>query len=813
MSDHLQISNPDHSKLPSHAEVVVIGGGVMGCSTLYHLTKDGVSDCVLLERNKLTSGTTWHSAAQVRALRSTQNLTNLIKYSISLYRSLEQETGQQVGWINKGSLSIATNPDRLTHIRRQEALARLYGVEASSVSADEALERWPLMNVDDVIGAVWSPDDGRVSPSDLCAALTKAARQRGGSIFEDTSVIGIITEGNKIKGVETTRGTIQTNKVAICTGLWSKQAAAMAGVDIPVWPCEHFYLLTRPLEGISGNMPTLSDHDGHLYIRDDSGGLLVGCFEPMGKSIDPDRLGTDFAFQLLPEDWDHFEPMLQNALHRLPVLEKAEVRMLLNGPESFTPDGSFLLGESAETQGLYLGCGMNSVGVATGGGAGWALAHDIIHGAPPMDLHEADPKRFDPAWSDIAALSERVPEVLGKHYEITYPGRQWQTARHLRKLPLHDEWQAQDACFGQAYGYERPLYFDAHSAPKMGFGKPDWFDQTGREVKHVTDAAGVTDLSGFGKIDLKGADALMALQWIASNQMDRPVGSIIYTLMLNDKGGIMSDLTVFRLADDHFRLYVGTAALKRDLAWIKQQLKAAWKVTVEDVTETLATLGLMGQDANRIADALGASWMRDIKYFRHAEGSCGGVAVTAGRLSYVGASGWEITCHRDDAKTLYQAMQAEGVKPVGAFAQSSMRIEKRFLSYGHDIDTDNIPEELGLMFAVDLNTPCLGHDAMLARQHDQPKKKLVSIILDDSDVYPIGNEPVVDGKGQIIGKTSSASYGYRIGAPVALALVDTDYAVAGGQVNVDIAGTLASGKVKLNPAYDPDGNQMRQVPA
>ena len=328
--------------LPSQADVVVIGGGVMGCSTLYHLAKEGVSNAVLLERNKLTSGTTWHSAAQVRALRSTQNLTNLIKYSISLYQSLEEETGQQVGWINKGSLSIATNPDRLTHIRRQEALAQLYGVEAVSVSASEVKARWPLMHSDDVIGAVWSPDDGRVSPSDLCAALIKAARKRGASIFEDTGVTGILTEGHKIIGVETTKGVIQTKAIALCTGLWSRQAAQMAGVDIPVWPCEHFYLLTRPIEGISGNMPTLSDHDGHLYIRDDSGGLLVGCFEPMGKPIDPDRLGPDFAFQLLPEDWDHFEPMLQHALHRLPVLQDAEVKMLLIGPESFTPDGSFL---------------------------------------------------------------------------------------------------------------------------------------------------------------------------------------------------------------------------------------------------------------------------------------------------------------------------------------------------------------------------------------------------------------------------------------------------------------------------------------
>ena len=336
--------------LPSHASVVVIGGGVMGCSTLYHLARDGVSDAILLERNQLTSGTTWHSAAQVRALRSTRNLTDLIRYSVDLYGRLEQETGQQTGWINKGSLSIATNEDRMIHIKRQAALAGLFGMRAETIGRDEARERWPLMNADDVIGAVWSPDDGRVSPSDLCAALVKGAKLHGARIFEETGVTGILTRNDKIVGVETDKGVIRCDAIALCTGLWSRDAASLAGVEAPAWACEHFYLLTKPVEGIAGNLPTLSDHDGHLYIRDDSGGLLVGCFEPLGKAISPERLGEDFAFQLLGEDWDHFEPMMMHALHRLPALETAEVKMLLNGPESFTPDGSFMLGEAAENR-------------------------------------------------------------------------------------------------------------------------------------------------------------------------------------------------------------------------------------------------------------------------------------------------------------------------------------------------------------------------------------------------------------------------------------------------------------------------------
>ena len=398
--------------LPSHASVVVIGGGVMGCSTLYHLAKAGVSDAVLLERNQLTSGTTWHSAAQVRALRSSRNLTDLIRYSISLYAGLEEETGQATGWIGKGSLSIATTEDRLVHVRRQEALAHLFGVRARSIPAGEAKERWPPIRAEDVIGAVWSPDDGRVGPSDLCAALVKGARARGARIYEDTGVTGILTGGGRITGVETDRGAVRCDAIALCAGLWSRKVASMAGAEVPVWPCEHFYLLTQPIDGVEGHLPTLSDHDRHLYVRDDSGGLLVGCFEPMGKAIDPERLGEDFAFRLLPEDWDHFEPMMLNALHRLPVLETAQVKMLLNGPESFTPDGAFLLGEAAETRGLFLGCGMNSVGVASAGGAGMALAHCIVHGHPPMDLHEVDPKRFPACFNSAAALAGRAPEVL-----------------------------------------------------------------------------------------------------------------------------------------------------------------------------------------------------------------------------------------------------------------------------------------------------------------------------------------------------------------------------------------------------------------
>ncbi|MGC6484554.1 MAG: GcvT family protein [Candidatus Puniceispirillales bacterium] len=795
------------SALPREASVVVIGGGVMGCSTLYHLAKSGVTDAVLIERNKLTSGTTWHSAAQVRALRSTRNLTDLIRYSIDLYSSLEEETGQQVGWINKGSLSIATSEDRMIHIKRQEALAHLFNINAETISPGEAAERWPMMRSDDIIGAVWSPDDGRVSPSDLCAALVKGAKSRGAKIFEDTGVTGILTEAGRITGVETTRGVIACDAIALCTGLWSREVAAMAGAEVPAWPCEHFYLLTKPVEGITGNLPTLSDHDLHLYIRDDSGGLLVGCFEPMGKPIDPQRLGPDFAFQLLPEDWDHFEPMMENALHRLPVLEHAEVRMLLNGPESFTPDGSFLLGETAETRGLFLGCGMNSVGVATGGGAGMALAHTIINGAPPMDLHEADPKRFDASVNTVEALAARVPEVLGKHYEITYPGRQWQTARGIKTLPLHERWVEAKAHFGQVFGYERPLYFNCPKPPTLTFGKPEWFDAVGDEVKTAHNGAAITELSSFGKFDVTGSDAEAALDRIMTASMKKQPGRVIYSLMLNENGGIESDLTIMRMADDHFRLTVGSGAVKRDFAWIRNHLADAADVMLVDRSPDLASLGLMGPEAAAVARSLGGEWMHDIGYFRHASGSLAGVNISAARLSYIGSYGWEITCARDEALSLYDALTAAGAKPIGSFAMTAMRIEKRFHSYGHDLDTDMTPAMAGLDFAVAMDTDFIGREALL--KAPPPSSRLVSLLVQDTAANPIGNEPVMQ-DGRMIGKVTSAAFGYRVGRPVALALIETAAARDGMAVTINIAGEQAAAVVVDGPVYDPQGEVMRQ---
>lgn len=792
--------------LPSHASVVVIGGGIMGCSTLYHLAKMGVTDAILLERNKLTSGTTWHSAAQVRALRHSQNLTRMIQYSVDLYAQLEAETGQSVGWIQKGSLSLATNPARLTHIKRQEALAHAYGIEARSISADEAKERWPLMNAEDVLGAVWSPDDGRVSPSDVCAALVKGAKTTGAKLFEGTGVTGILTENGQVKGVETTKGTVMCDAIALCAGLWSREIGAMAGAEVPALACEHFYLLTKPIDGIVGNTPTLSDHDNHLYIRDDSGGLLVGCFEPMGKPIAPGVLDESFEFGLLPEDWDHFEPMMLNALHRLPALETAEVKMLLNGPESFTPDGTFMLGETAETRGLFLGCGMNSVGIASGGGAGMNLAHCIVHGHTAYDLSEADSKRFAPIFNSVEHLMARAPEILGTHYDIAFPGKQPTTARNLRALPLDREYRTAGAHMGQFYGWERPLYFGKTAEPQLTFGKPDWFGNVRAEVFATHEKAAIFDASSFGKIEVQGPDAEPFLLKTCAGHMARAPGSVIYTAVLNERGTFESDITAQRIAEDHYRLFVGTNAIKRDLAWFTRAAQG-FDVTLTDSTEKYAVLSLMGPEAARIVTECGAPELNALGYFKVGPAHIAGKHVRAARLSYVGEAGWEITCLYENAAPIYAALTAAGAVPAGLFAQTSMRIEKGFCAMGHELDGDNTPVEAGLMFATRKTGGFTGYDALQARLENGATPKLVSLTIDDENAVPLGHEPIYLNR-EIIGHTTSCAFGFRVGKPIALGMVHQTVD-PGTRVKVDIARQMFDATLSTGALYDPEGTRMK----
>ncbi|MGX9181644.1 GcvT family protein [Mesorhizobium sp. BHbdii] len=818
-------TSPDFAEaVPGDADIVVIGGGVMGCSVAYHLAKlsGGTKRVLLLERDKLTSGTTWHSAAQVRQLRSTENLTRLIQYSTELYTALEAETGQSTGWLQTGSISIATNPDRLTHIRRQAALSEAFGIPAQEITAREVAEAWPLANVSDVIGAIYSPNDGRVNPSDLCTALIKGFRSRGGRVHEDTPVTGLKRHGRRLTAIETSKGTIRCETVVLTGGLWSASIGALAGLHVPLYACEHFYLLTKPVDGVVRHRPTLSDHDGHLYIRDESGGLLVGCFEPRGKPIDVSELPANFAFGLLNEDWDHFEPMMHNGIHRIPALEHAEVRMLLNGPESFTPDGAFLLGPSAEVDNLFLLCGMNSVGVATGGGAGKALAQWILEGGAPMDLTGVDPRRFPPIESNIGFLRERTPEVLGEHYAISFPGHEWKSGRDLRRGPLHDDHVRVGAQLGQRFGWERPLVFGTDVDMRPTFGKAGWHDFVAKEVEAAHKGAALFDQSTFGKIRVAGSDAETFLQRLCANDMARDPGRVIYTAFLDDRGCFQSDFTAQRIDEDEYVLYVNTNGVLRDLVWLLNHRRSDERVEIEDVTEAFAVIGLMGPlSADVLSSACdGSDPLADLPFFAHRTFSLKGIDLRAARLSYVGESGWEITVSAADAPRLYRILResghAAGICPAGLLAQTSMRIEKGFLSFGHDITPDDTPVEARLIHATKLGKDIdfIGRPALERRLKQRPDRQMVTILLDNAfQANPIGGEPIRI-EGRIGGRVTSASFGFRVQRPVCLGYLKGDFAeLAGAEVEVDIAGRPYPGRAQTAAAFDPKGLHLRATSA
>ncbi len=800
----------EQQPLDSSADVVIIGGGIMGCSTAYHLCKHSDKKVMLLERNKLTSGTTWHSAAQVRQLRSSQNLTRLVQDSVKLYSQLEAETGQATGWVQEGSISIATHRDRLLHIRREAALAQVFGIDVEEISPAEVKSRWPLVNTEDIIGAVYSPLDGRVNPSDVCAALSKSIRRNDGVIREDTAVTGMRRSGRRIMGVETDTGFIECETVVITGGLWSRAIGELAGVSVPLYACEHYYLLTQPIAGIQGHLPTLSDHDGFLYLRDEGGGLLVGCFEPQGKPIDISELPEDFSFGLLNEDWDQFEPAMNNALHRVPELASAEVKMLLNGPESFTPDGTFLLGPTQELDNLFLLCGMNSVGMATGGGAGKALALWIIEGNAPMDLHQADPRRFHALETQIELLRERIPEVLGKHYAIAYPGREWNTGRGLRQGALdaiHAEYGAQ---WAQRYAWERPLYYAADLANVPCYGKPVWHEVVGEEVAAAHQAAALFDQSSFGKIQVSGPDAKDCLQHMCANNIDRDPGSVIYTAMLNEHGGFTSDLTVLRLAEQQFVMYVNTNAVARDLAWLQTHRSPEHSLQLEDITEQFAVLGLMGPRAAEIMSIAAEidHPLEGLPRYQFKTITLGGINVRAAHLSYVGQPGWELTVETESAVEVYRLLMDAGkdlgLRPAGALAMTSMRIEKRYLAFGHDITSDETPYEAGLEFAVDSDddSDFIGANALRKHKGEGIHRHLVSIVLDVNDAWPQGGEPIVVA-GEICGQVTSAAFGYRVGHPVCLGYISgvAKAKLEGLGVAVNIAGHLYRGHASLKSAY------------
>ena len=776
--------------LPTHAEIIIVGGGIAGCSTAYHLAKAGKTDVLLLEQGKLTSGTTWHAAGLVGQMRPNRNMTAMSKYGIELYAALEAETGLGTGWKQCGSVNVASTPERMQVLRKQAAMAHSFGVECHLISPQEAGERYPVMRTDDLQGAIWLPGDGKANPADLCMSLAKGARNRGVRMQEGIEVTGVIVENGRVKGVRTTQGEVRCEVLVNCAGQWARQFGLLAGVNVPLYPAEHFYIVTGKIEGVHPMLPVMRDPDGFIYYKEEVGGLLMGGFEPVAKPWRVDPIPADFQFQLLGEDWDQFEPLMKNAIHRTPCLETAEIKMLLNGPESFTPDGNFILGEAPELRNYFVCAGFNSSGIANSGGAGRLMAEWIVGGEPSTDLWDVDIRRFGPFTGNRRALAERTAETLGLHYAMRWPRQELETVRPLRTSPLYDLLTAKGAEFGSRNGWERANYFKASAAtarPDHTLGRPGWLPGMIEEQRATRETVALYDQSSFSKLLLAGRDALAVLQRLCAKNMDVPVNRMVYTALLNERGGFESDVTVIRqqpnAMGERFLIVTGSAQTVRDFDWIARHIQPQEHAILTDITPLYSVLSLMGPNAQTLlarlcpddlsATGLKFSWTRLI--------DLGHARVRAARMSYVGGPGYELYVPVEMTRHVYLALQAAGadlgLRDAGYYALDALRIERGRRAWGAELGPDETPFEAGMMAAVDLDKPggFIGRDALLARQGQPLRKKLVTLVVASPEPYLWGGESIWV-NGQAAGEISSAGWSPAAGACVALGYVRGDAA-------------------------------------
>jgi 4-methylaminobutanoate oxidase (formaldehyde-forming) len=810
--------------LPSHARVVIIGGGIIGTSVAYHLTKLGWRDVVLLEQGSISGGTTWHAAGLVGQLRTSSNLTRLIRYSADLYGRLEAETGQATGWKRCGSLSVARTAERMVQLERNAALARSYGIEAEVISVKSAGELYPLMRTDDLVGAVWIPGDGKANPADITQALARGARAGGAAIHEGVKVTGVRLERGAVAGVETSQGPIGTETVVNCAGIWARELGRLSGVTVPLHACEHMYVVTNPIDGVTPDLPVMRDGDGHIYFKEEVAGLLMGGFDPWAKPWGMDGIPDGFSFGTLPEDWDKFEPLMQNAIQRVPALASAQVRLLMNGPESFTPDNYFILGETAEVRRYYVGAGFCSGGIAAAGGAGRALAEWIVEDRPPMDLWQADIRRFAPFHGNPEFLRERASEGVGVHYFVAFPNRELETGRGLRLSPLYERLRDRRACFGNKMGWERANWFAPEGvAPETTytFGRQNWFPFVAAEHRACREAVTVFDQTSFSKFRLEGPDAEAALQRLCANDVAVAPGHMVYTGMLNERGGFESDLTVTRVGSDAYLIVTGSAQTTRDAHWIRRHIPDGARATLSDVTGAYAVLGVMGPRARDLLARLTRADLSNeaFPFATSREIWLGRAPVRASRITYVGELGWELYVPVEFAAGVYDALHGAGgnlgLTDAGYYAIESLRVEKAYRAWGRELTTDDTPLEAGLGFAVrfDKAAPFIGRDALLAQRATPLGKRLVSFVLDDREALPWGDEPIWC-EGAIVGSTTSAAYGHTLGRAVAMGYVRREAGVdaaylATARFEIEIAGGRFAARGGLRAPYDPDGRRIK----
>jgi sarcosine dehydrogenase len=812
---------------PSSAKVVIVGGGIVGCSVAYHLGKMGWNDVLLLERAKLSSGSTWHAAGLVGQLRTNANVTQLLGYSVALYDRLEAETGLATGWRRNGGLRLACNPERWTEVKRQATTAHSFGLEMHLLSPQEARDLWPLMTVDDVVGAAFLPTDGQASPSDIVQALARGARSAGVTIVEETTVSAVRTENGTVTGVEAGGVFIGCEKLVIAAGQWSRAVGQMAGVNIPLVSLQHHYAITEPIPGMPAKLPTLRDPDRLTYYKEEVGGLIFGGYERNAIPWAEDGIPEGFHYTLLDPDWDHFGPVIEAALPRVPALEHAGIKQLINGPESFTPDGNFILGEAPEVRNVFVAAGFNAFGIASGGGAGMALAEWVARGEPPYDLWPVDIRRFGRNHLDVGWVRTRTLEAYAKHYTMAWPFEEFTSGRPLRCSPLYPRLLRRGAVFGEKLGWERPNWFAIAPGeePKdiYSYGRQNWFAAVGREHEAARERVALFDQTSFAKLLMIGRDAEKALSWICANDVAKAPGSLTYTQMLNARGGIECDLTVARLAEDRFYIVTGTGFATHDFAWISRNIPAGLDARLIDITSANAVLSLMGP---RARDVLSAITSDDVSNAAFPFGTCreisvAGAPVLALRITYVGELGWELHIPVEFAGAVHHALMGDGrphgIANAGYRAIESLRLEKAYRAWGSDIGPDHSPLMAGLGWAVKLrkNTPFLGREAIEAQRMKPLPRLLAGFTVDDPDVVLLGRETIYR-NGKRAGWLASAGWGYTVKKNIGLGYVrdpqngvDAEYVMA-GEYELEVAAERVPAKPFLKPLYDPG---MRRVKA
>jgi 4-methylaminobutanoate oxidase (formaldehyde-forming) len=810
--------------LPDKARVVIIGGGISGCSVAYHLAKLGWTDVVLLERKQLTSGTTWHAAGLIGQLRGSQNMTRLAKYSADLYVKLEEETGVATGMRQVGSISVALTQERKHELYRQATVARAFDVDVREIAPSEVKEMYPHLNISDVVGAVHLPLDGQCDPGNIAMALAKGARQRGAKLFENVKVTAVQAANGRLSGVswerDGERGAIAADMVVNCAGMWARDLGGRNGVTIPLHACEHFYLVTEPIPGLS-RLPVLRVPDECAYYKEDAGKMMLGAFEPVAKPWGMNGIPENFCFDQLPEDMEHFEPILEMGVNRMPMLATAGIHTFFNGPESFTPDDRYYLGEAPELAGYWMATGYNSIGIVSSGGAGMALAQWMNDGEPPFDLWEVDIRRTQPFQKNRRYLRERVSETLGLLYADHFPYRQMATARGIRRSPLHEHLKARGAVFGEVAGWERANWFAREGQEReyrYSWKRQNWFDNQREEHLAVRSGVGLFDMTSFGKIRVEGRDACAYLQNLCANDVDVDTGRIVYTQMLNQRGGIESDLTVSRLSETAFLLVVPGATLQRDLAWLRKHVTGAF-VVITDVTAAESVLVLMGPKSRDLIERASPNDFsnRSNPFGTFQEVEIGMGLARAHRVTYVGELGWELYVSTDQAAHVFEAIEAAGadlgLKLCGLHTLDSCRIEKAFRHFGHDITDEDHVLEAGLGFAVKTGKgEFIGRDAVLRKKDAGLSRRLVQFRLKDPEPLLFHNEAIVR-DGNIVGTITSGNYGHYLGGAIGLGYVPCEGQgeadMLGSSYEIEIAGERFVAEASLKPIYDPKAERVR----